>query len=112
VNLSGVITSLGALPYTVTRRESTYVSGRRVTATPATFDIVAMVQPLSGRELARLPEGMRTRELRAVWTTADLRVDGEPDSLSVDGVEWEVQLKTDWAVLGGFRHYIMAKVPQ
>lgn len=114
MDLSGAIISLGALPYNVTRRTTGgYTAGRLNAPSTATVPIVAMVQPLSGRDLKRMPEGMQTSELRAIWTTSELKLAGggfEPDLVTVDGISWEVQLFEDWAVLGNYRRYIAAKV--
>ena len=116
MNLSSIITNLGATSYIVTRLASNgYTDGRRNAPTSSTLTVLAMVQPLAGRELDRMPEGLQDKELRAVWTEADLKVtvvggDNEPDVITIDGVPYQVQTVENWSQLGNYRRYIAAKV--
>lgn len=116
MNLSSVITNLGATNYTVTRLASNgYTDGRRNAPTSSTLTILAMVQPVTGRELDRMPEGLQDKEVRAVWTVADLKVtvaggEHEPDVITIDGFAYQVQSVDDWSTLGSYRRYIAAKV--
>lgn len=106
----------GGQALTVSRRGAgTLDHGRFTPATPTTFDIAASVQPVSGRDLLRLPEGLRTRELVAVFTGGDLRTADEAAGLAADrfvygGRTYEVQTLEDWTQLGGYRKAIAAKV--
>ena len=116
MNLASVIANLGATIYTVTRLESNgYTDGRRNAPTASTLTILAMVQPLSGRELDRMPEGLQDKEVRAVWTTENLKVtvaggDHEPDVITIDGAPYQVQTVENWSALGNYRRYLAAKV--
>lgn len=50
-------------------------TGEYATGTPTTFAIVASVQPYSeGRHTVTIPEGIRTEDIRQLWTTTELRV--------------------------------------
>lgn len=87
--------------YTVTRRgASTVVDGRAVPAVPSTLSIVASVQPATGRDLERLPEGQRSRETRVVFTPTQLLIAtqgaGLSDIVAIDGSKWEVQQVARW----------------
>ena len=97
--------------YTVKRRASTsYVNGRAVAAAVETFEIEAMVHPVSGQVLARMPEGFRGRDTQAVFTTTTLRafVDGEPDVVVINGADWQVAVVERWKELGNFfRAYVV-----
>ena len=94
------------VPLRVTRRKAaTIVKGRAVPAQGAqanqVIEIVAVVQPASGRELQRLPEERRSTETRRLFTTTPLQVGGEgaeylADLVELDGVAWEVQNVRHW----------------
>lgn len=112
MNLGGVIASFATGTYTVTRQGPTTVDvdGRAVTAAPSTFSILASVQPMSGRELQRLSEGLRVAERRVLFTSTSLRVIGAPDVVSVDGELWEVETVEHWGpAIGTFFKATIAK---
>lgn len=92
---------LGKRTYTVTRRGPvSYVAGLPVRPAPTTFEIVASVQPLSGKNLERVPDGLRQRDARKAYVLLDpdparrLRTAAangpEADLVSVDGVLFEI----------------------
>lgn len=91
---------------TVTRRRraaGSYVAGLWVDGAPTDADIVASVQPASGRDLLRLPEGLRTRSTVAVITDDDLQTANETNEQTADrivhlGEEWEVVTVEVWAM--------------
>jgi hypothetical protein len=115
VNLTGVIASFATGTYVVTRRGPTTVGsdGRADLATSSTFSILASVQPMSGRELQRLPEGMRVAERRVLFTATTLQVVGAPDVVRVDGEDWEVESVENWGpAIGSFCKATIAKVGQ
>lgn len=102
---------LTAVKYTVTRRvRATLVKGRTIQGTATTFNILASVQPASGRDLQRLPEGRRTQETCVLFTTTLLQPGGqmaakEADRVSIDGVSWEVQQVETWRHPTGPTYY-------
>lgn len=119
MDLSSVIASLGSGTYTVTRgtagsygtsgaNEGVYVPG-----STSTFSIRAAVQPVSGRDLLRLPEGLRTSELIAIWTATALQTaspQGAPaDRIAYNGTNYEVQQVEYWAENGGYYKVIAKK---
>jgi hypothetical protein len=115
MNLAGVISSLASGTYTVTRKAaSSYLVGRQLSAaTVATLTITAVVHPLTGKELARLPEGMRTKELKVVITATELKTQGssqEPDSIVIGSDTFEVQTVEAWQETGGYYKAVVAKV--
>lgn len=98
--------------YTVTRRASTsYIDGRAVAAANETFTIRAMEAPMSGQLLARLPEGLRGKETRLIFTTTELRSfgAGEPDRVEIDGLSFQVQLVDPWKKLGNFVRAVLVR---
>lgn len=101
--------------YTVTRTGvAAYdVHGDPVAGSSSTFSIRACVQPVSGRDLQRVPEGLRTQELIALFTPTELRTKtgtNEPDTVAVNGVTYQVQQVERWAELGNYWRAIAMKV--
>lgn len=103
MNFSGVLTAFKTGTYTVSRRTPTTVGpdGRADVADPTTLLIQASVEPTKGRMLQRLPEGERVTEHRVLYTATRLQVIGDPDIVTIDGEDWEVESVSDWA-LGKF----------
>ncbi len=117
MNAVGIIARSGK-PYTITRiAASAYDShGRAVAGGTSTLAMVASVQPVTGRDLQRMPEGLRTRELVKLYTTTQLRTADEgagtvADRFAYRGATWEVQTVEDWADAGNYFKCIAAKVP-
>jgi len=92
------------------RAGGSYVDGRWVDgAAEPDVDLVASVQPVSGRDLLRLPEGLRTRDTIAVITNGELRTANETaglqaDRLVVGGEEWEIVALDDWTTIPQLSH--------
>lgn len=111
--VSGAIASLATGTYLVTRRAaSTYVDGVATPGAETTFNTVAVAVPVSGRELQRLPEGMRSREVMRIFTEDELRTvqpGSDPDLVSIDGYLFEVQAVSRW-VAGGYYEAFAVKV--
>lgn len=109
-DVSDIIVEFGS-PYTVTRAgavEFDTIPGQPTQGTPSTFVVTAVVQPVSGRDLQRLPEGVRAESARAVFTRTAL-VLTPPDTLAAEGLTWQVESDEPWAA-GGFYKYIVRKV--
>lgn len=103
MDIGGLIASFATGSYTVTRRaKATLVNGRRVAGAMAVIpDVVACVQPASGRDLLRLPEGRRSIETCVVFTATELLVGGEgkdndADLIEIGGEQWECQQVQQW----------------
>lgn len=107
-DLSDVIEMLASGCYVVTRKGVTArVNGRRSAPVTTTFEIIASVQPASGRDTDRLPEGLRSREAMTVYTKTELRpaqpeVGTEADRISIDGATFEVGAVRRWNRLANF----------
>lgn len=81
--------------------------GRATTPTVASTPGLASVQPASGRDLQRLPEGERSGEVLAVWTTLELRTADAAtgvlaDRLAFRGRVFEVVHVDAWQEAGGY----------
>jgi len=115
-DLSDVIEMLASGCYQVTRKAvTTRVNGRRVAPAVSTFEIIASVQPASGREVERLPEGLRSRETMTVYTRSELRPaqpesGTEADRISIDGADFEVLSVRRWNKLANFFNATVVRV--
>lgn len=116
-DLSDVLALLGTGTYMVTRPEApTLVAGRVVPATAsAPFATTGSMQPLSGRDLQRLPEGDRATEQLWYFTTtrlqtAEVDTGQVADVVDVDGEAYEVQTVENWQASGNFFKARLSKV--
>jgi hypothetical protein len=84
-----------------------------------TFTAFGSLQPLSGAELDRLPEGYRTKETRAFWTNSLLRTsgpdgtataEGEADVVTAEGFSWQVSPMSAWENLGLYRKVLLVRI--
>lgn len=105
-DLSGVLESFSTGTYTVTRGARSYDTNGRLAATSSTFSVSANVQPYPGDELNRLPEGLRTAKVKAVYTTTELRAN---DSISIGGSAWQVHVVEPWDELGAYFRAVVTK---
>jgi spermidine synthase len=80
--------------YAVTRTARGVLAlGRYTAGAVTTVQIVADVQHVSGDMLRDLPEGVRTEEVRIVYTTTQLYAQDtthDPDVIAIDGDTWRV----------------------
>lgn len=90
--------------YTVTRRAApTYAEGVPVAGATSTFTTGwASLQPVEGRDLANLPEGIHATDSRKLFTTAVLRVTPVPDVLTIEGEAWRVVGFDPWSAFGDY----------
>lgn len=114
MDFSSVVLSF-ASSYTVIRRSpSAFGSDGRLDApSTSTLSVRACVQPVTGRDLQRLPEGLRTQEILAVYSMTELYTQGTsqaPDLISIDGDSYEVQSVERWGNLGAYWKAIVLKV--
>lgn len=114
-DLSATIEAFKTGTYTVSRSASgSYgASGRYTEGSPSSFSIVASVQPLGGRDLQRLPEGMQTKELLSIYTSTELKTESSghtPDIVTINGEQYQVQEVERWVELGNYYRATVAKV--
>lgn len=72
-------------------------------------NFTASIQPLSGRQLASLPEGQSAEDTRVVYTTFELRTRGPanaPDIVLYNDEQWRVYQVLPWEGLSGSPHYV------
>jgi hypothetical protein len=91
-------------PYTITRTAAgSYTNGRYTAGAESTFTIIASIQPVTGRDLADLPEGQNGDEVRVVFTITELltRAPGqEPDVITIFGEDFYVYRVKKWQGFG------------
>lgn len=114
MNLSRLIDRFATGTYTVTRASAatTYTAGKRVAPATTTTTVVGCVQPIPGKDLERLPEGLRDKEVKYIYTKAELKCgpDTEPDKVSVEGSTWQVEKVEKWDTLGAYWRSVIRKV--
>lgn len=114
MSLAGVIATFKTGDYTVTRTATgtTDTSGIYSSGGTSTFSISASVQPLSGRDLKDLAEGMRADDFRTVWTLSELislKVSNTPDVILIDGDHYRVNTVKHRTILSNFYRCIVER---
>lgn len=109
IDMSGVIESFITGTYTVVRPgASTYgADGRQETETPTTFSVDAVVQPATGPDLERLPQGYQGGMTWTIWSTGELRL---RDIITVAGEDFQVASVDEWNVSGNYWRVLAVKV--
>lgn len=102
---------------TVVRSVPTEFDGPRATRreTETTFKIVASFQPMSQRQLDRLPEGMRNKGACEVFSPVEIHTvetseNRVPDRLIVNGISYQVDLVDDWSTIAGYWRATVTKL--
>jgi hypothetical protein len=86
--------------------------GKTDTQVPTTIPAVAVIQPATGEEMRRMPEGKRTDGLIRIHSVIELKTSGpaqEPDIITVKGVEYQVQHVDDRDSDGNYWRSFAAK---
>lgn len=117
-DMSDTIERLGDFrEYTVTRFDKAGVTGGKPNPKKvlSEFLIKASVQPASGRDLQRLPEGMRDSQTIAIWTKDELFVADEatqqyPDEVIYRGKRFQVEVCEPWEEAGNFFEALARKI--
>ena len=109
--LTDSILNLANTTITITHRtESPRLLGRTQPPTTATVSAKASVQPTSGRDLQRLPEGRNTQDLISVWTLETLQLGDVgagilPDLVLYNGSTYELEHVEPWTNHLGVTYY-------
>jgi hypothetical protein len=117
MDLSGAVLDFATGTYNVTRAggPGTYVAGVFTPAATSTVSVIASVQPMTGRDLQRLPDGLRAMELLVVFSVDELKVAApgvRPDVLAIDDATWQVETVERFNVLGNYYRSIVSKIPE
>lgn len=84
------------------RTESVNSFGKNVLV-ESSVDTVGSVQPASGKDIKRLPEGLQSSDLRAFYIKAEITTDGAgkyPDIIVFNSKRFIVQLCEPWLNFG------------
>jgi hypothetical protein len=111
MDLSGAITNLASDSISVSRpAAATYDSkGRLVNnGTASTFSARASVQPATGKDLLRMPEGLRTTDLQAIFCATELKTG---DLVTLPEGVYQVQHVEVWARSGNFYRAVASRRP-
>jgi hypothetical protein len=81
----------------------------------STTQVKGSLQPMTGRELQLLPEGLRNRGVwkfysQTSFQTADVAECGVPDRLVFDGVTYEVHQVDPWDHVADYFKIILTRV--
>lgn len=113
MSLRDSIASLASGTYTVTRTVAgTRTVGRYTPGAATTLEIVASIQPATGRQLRDLPEGQRGDETVAIFTVTPLLTRSpttEPDVVTYRGEPWTVVTSKLWESFGDSHYECMAQ---
>lgn len=103
-------------PHVITRAlKSSRVKGRSEKPETTTFTADLSVQPLSQKELLRLPEGMRNRGAVKVYGVVELKTVQTseckvPDRFEHQGINYQIDMVESWDELGGFWKFTATRV--
>lgn len=107
-DLSSIVAAFATGTYTVTRpAATTYTLGRVNTPSTSSFSFTGSIQPTTGKDLKRLPEGMQTLEVITIFTPVELK---NLDQLTFDGQPWQVQSVEKYDTLGAYWRAYAIKV--
>lgn len=101
------------LPYTVTRQTTarTFVKGREVPPATTQFEVQATIQPITGREVLKLPEGERSENQIKIYSATKLNVATEAgiagDVITYDSDDFEIVAVENWNKFNGIKHFKM-----
>lgn len=113
MSLASVIDSFKTGDYTLKRPGAvSYVNGLAVAGATSSSTIAAVVTPLTGRELLRLPEGDRDKERLLVLSRSEMRttgVGGKADLITINGEDYEVSSVEPWPMFG-FHKAVVTRV--
>ena len=115
-DFSDTIARLATGVYTVIRTVAgTLANGRYTPGTQSTFSIKALAVPLSGIDLQRLPEGMRSRDCRTLFTSTALKTKEpgfDPDIITIKGINYQVYQNQPWDDSGNYFKVLLVAVLQ
>jgi hypothetical protein len=93
------------------------IKGRYFPAAITAIPFKGALVPVTGKDLLRLPEGLRTQEVIRIFSQQEIRTAREPSKNEADeiyyrGEFWEVQNVSDWTDQGAFFDSLATKKSQ
>lgn len=107
LDLSWLVKEFSSKTITLKRNTESYTSAGLRSVSSVTSTIDGSVQPITGEELKRLPEGFAEKTLWSVWTTSVLL---RRDILTIDGLKYEVRHVDDWLGNGTYHKAICERL--
>lgn len=93
---------------TLTRRPGSYVNGFWVEGAPVVTPIRAAIQPVSGRQLQDMPEGVRSIVSHVIWTRSIVTLN---DRITLQNGEVNRVIHVWPRPEGGFHRAAIGKLP-
>lgn len=90
--------------YSISSAGGSYVNGRWVAASNTPVPIQATIQPVSGRQLMDMPEGIRVEARNVIWTPTTI---AEGDEIEHAGKRYRIIYLWDRDTEGGFHRAAM-----
>lgn len=107
-DLSFAVAAFSTHVITVRRYDAAvFVNGRAQARTYTDTIARASVQPISGADLKRLPEGFDPTDVKSVWVEFVMQ-DG--DTVIIGGAEHQVEKLEDWSLAGNYSKAIVRKL--
>ena len=109
--LGSVLDNFPQTAITVVRNTAPFVeNGIATRLAPELLSMSAVVTPVSGKELDRLPEGLRTRQVKMFLVKEKLNTANDndrssPDRIEMNGERYQVERVEDWSDHGYFRAF-------
>lgn len=100
-DLSGIVGMLSTHDVTITRYTANGfdTQGRALAPSSTSSTVRGSVQPVTGQDLKRLPEGTTISEVIAVYLTGAV---GPGDEFTIDGQRYQVEFVAAWSAAGNY----------
>jgi hypothetical protein len=105
LDLSWLVDEFSSTTITLNRPTEGYDSNGLRTTSSVTTTFNASVQPITGLDLQRMPQGFQDKYLVSVWSKTQLFL---RDQLVINGDKFEVQHTDDWQGNGTY-HKVIAQ---
>lgn len=90
-------------PVSIVHRTPSVNSYGENSLSESTVSTIGSVQPTTGKDLERIPEAIRFKDIRTFWVHGEIKSDGTatyPDLLVWKGQRYEVVSLKDWTNFG------------
>lgn len=110
-DMSSIIDLLGSQALVMKRRAAgSFTAGRYAQGAESNVNITGSMQPLSARDIERLPDGIRERAEFKLFTISTLQTGEMADRTTYNTIVYEIQSVKDWKAQGNYNVYVMVKV--
>lgn len=98
-------------PLVLVKRTSTVSQFGENQVSEVKVQAIGSIQPLTGKDLERLPEALRQRNVRTFWMKTEVATDGEAkylDLIEFQGKRYQVLSSKPWLNWGGGWNEVIA----